>query len=125
MKERTKNGFIPEVLRGAATAYLCTLALVLIFALVLKAATISSLAVKVVNQFIKAISLFVGCFFSFSGDKGLFKGALTGVLWAAVVYATFAILGGGSFTALAVVLDFVFAAIVGGLSGIVAVNARR
>lgn len=125
MKDRTKNGFVPEVLRGAATAYLCTLALITIFALVLKAVSLSSATIKTVNQFIKAISLFVGCFFSFSGGKGLIKGVLSGLVWAAVVYATFAFFGGGKFTAVAVILDFLFAAVVGGLSGAVAVNARR
>ncbi len=124
MKERIKSGFFAEILKGAGIAFLFTFVFVAIFALVLRAATLSSLAVKAVNQFIKAISLFIGCFFSLRSEKGLIKGALAGLLWAALVYAAFALFGRGGFGAFAVIADFVFAAIIGGLSGIIAVNVK-
>ena len=55
---------------------------------------------------------------------GPWFGALVGVLWAALVYASFALFGKGEFTALAIVADFVFAMVIGGLSGVIAVNMR-
>lgn len=124
MKEKAKSGFITEILKGAGIAFVFTFVFVAIFALVLRAATLSSLAVKAVNQFIKAISLFIGCFFSLRSERGLLKGALTGILWAALVYAAFALFGSGRFGALAIVADFIFAAIIGGLSGVIAVNVK-
>lgn len=124
MKESVNSGFFAQVLKAVAAAFIFTLALILIFALILKSANMSSLAVKTVNQFIKAISLFAGCFLFLKEGKGLIKGALVGVLWAALVYASFALFGKGEFTALAIVADFIFAMVIGGLSGVIAVNMR-
>lgn len=124
MKESVKSGFFVQVIKAVAAAFIFTFALILIFALILKCANISSLAIKTVNQFIKAISLFAGCFLFLKEGKGLVKGAIVGVLWAALVYASFALFGKGEFTALAVAADFLFAAVVGGLSGVIAVNMR-
>lgn len=124
MKEGIKGGFFSETIKAAAAAIIFTFAFILIFALVLKSANISALAVKTVNQFIKAISLFVGCFLFLKREKGLLKGAVTGLLWAAFVYMLFALFGAGKFTAFSVIVDFVFAVIIGALSGVVAVNVK-
>lgn len=125
MYNDTKKDFVLQGLKGVGIAYISTLAGILIFALILKTASASSVLVKVVNQFIKALSVFLGCFFSFRGQKGWLKGILTGLIYTAIVYLTFALLGGGEIIKGSVWLDLVFTAAIGAISGVLAVNVRK
>lgn len=122
--EKTESSFIVQVIKGVVLSVICSLIGILIFALILKVATLSNLAVKSVNQFIKAISIFIGCFFSLKGSKGLIKGLLIGVFWAVIVYLIFLLLGSGeSLTSVGV--DVLFGGLVGVISGIATVNMKK
>lgn len=120
-----KGGIIIGSLKGVGTALITTLIGIIVFGFIVKAATLGSSVISAVNQFLKVISLFLGCLFSAGNGRGLFKGLIIGALYTALVYLLFSLLfdgitfGGGFF------IDLIFALVVGGLSGIITVNVKK
>lgn len=123
MSFELKN-FFSNVLKGVLLSVLTMLCGILLFAVVVKLCLLSSFVIKGVNQFLKAISLFIGCFFCVRGKFGLVKGSSIGLLFALTVYLLFALLGGKSVSFIAVLLDVVFGIIVGSIFGIMGVNRK-
>lgn len=60
--------------RGVSLAIIVCLAAVLIFALVIQFTGLPESVIMPVNQFIKVLAIFIGCFFSLRGSKGWLKG---------------------------------------------------
>jgi putative membrane protein (TIGR04086 family) len=81
--------------------------------------------IKPVNQFIKVISIFCGCFFSFGNKKGYLKGLLTGVLFAVISYVLFAILGGETVFGFSFLIDVFFCSAIGTILGILTVSIKK
>ena len=123
MNENVK-GFVFELLKAVIVATIITLISILFFALIVKTAGLKSSVIKAVNQFIKIISLFLGCFFKIKGGKGLIKGVAVGVFYTLFIHLVFSVIGGGAFGT-GFLLDIVFGIVVGAVSGIVAVNLKR
>ena len=123
MKEDVKT-FFSSVVRAAFLTVIASLIGVLIFALVVKFADISDIAIKIVNQFIKTVAVFIGCFFSFSGGRGLIKGVLTGLFSAILLYLIFALMSGAEVFGIKTLVDLAFMSVIGAISGIIAVNLR-
>ena len=123
MKEDVKT-FFSSVVRAAFLTVIASLIGVLIFALVVKFADISDIAIKIVNQFIKTVAVFIGCFFSFSGGRGLIKGVLAGLFSAILLYLIFTLMSGAEVFGIKTLVDLAFMSVIGAISGIVAVNLR-
>lgn len=123
MKENSKK-FFSSVLKAVFLTVIVSLIGVLIFALIVKFADISGTAIKVINQFIKVIAVFCGCYFSLAGDKGLFKGIATGLISTLLLYLIFSLLSGAEVFGIKMLTDLIFVAVIGGISGIIAVNLR-
>ena len=124
MEKSNAGLFLSSIVKGIATALIITLLGVLIFAGVVKIATLNSVVIKAVNQFIKIISVFLGCSFSLKENKGLIKGAIVGVAATVLTYLIFALIGGGVSFGLAFLLDIILGLVVGGVSGVIAVNVK-
>ena len=122
-----EKGFIKEVtlpiLKATILSVIVSLITVLIFALVVKLTAFSSVGVKVVNQFIKVASLFLGCFFFLRDDKGLIKGGVTGLLYSFIVNVVFGMISGNGITI--GILEILYMVIVGAILGIVCVNLKN
>ena len=125
MEKSNASGFFVSIVKGIATALIITLVGVLIFAGIVKLATLSSGVIKAVNQFIKILSVFLGCSFSLKESKGLIKGAIVGVCSTVLTYLIFALIGSGISFGLAFLLDIVLGLVVGGVSGVIAVNVKK
>ena len=125
MEKNKVSGFFGDIIRGIATALIITLLGVLIFAGVVKLATLSSAVIKAVNQFIKIISVFLGCSFSLKENKGLLKGVLVGVGYTVLTYLIFALIGGGVSFGLSFLLDIALGVVVGGVAGVIAINVKK
>ena len=123
MGENSKQ-FVLETLRGIILSTVITLVSILLFALIVKVANLSSSVIKPVNQFIKAISLFLGCFFSVKAGKGLIKGAIVGIVYTVFIYVLFSLIGGNAFKA-GFFIDLIAGALIGVLSGIISVNVKK
>ena len=122
-----EKGFIKDIvlpiLKATILSVIVSLVMVLIFALVVKLTAFSSVGVKVVNQFIKVASLFLGCFFFLRDDKGLIKGGVTGLLYSFIVNVVFGMISGNGITI--GILEILYMVIVGAILGIVCVNLKN
>ncbi|MEG1711333.1 MAG: TIGR04086 family membrane protein [Clostridia bacterium] len=121
----SKRGIISESIMCGLIGALVSAILVLIFAVICKYVNISDTVIKIVNIFIKGISVFVGIFTQIkTGEKGLIKGLLGGLIYAIVSVSLYFCLG-GSFDWLTILLDLAIGLVIGGMSGILAVNTKR
>ena len=125
MSENNKLQFLFSVLKAVATAVIITLFAVLIFGLIAKFVTINFKIIRVINQFLKVISVFLGCFLVVRERKGLLKGLIIGFIFAIVTYLLFALIGKGLSFKLSFLIDLAFLIIIGGISGVVAVNVKK
>jgi putative membrane protein (TIGR04086 family) len=125
MEKSNAVKFFSSIVKGVSTALIITLVGVLIFAGIVKIAMLNSGVIKAVNQFIKIISVFLGCTFSLKENKGLIKGVIVGVFSTVIIYLIFALVGGAVNFGLPFLLDLVMGIIVGGVSGVIAVNLKR
>ncbi len=122
--EKAKNNFIVQIIKGVFTALIVALVGVLIFAGVLKIANLNDGVIKAVNQFIKVLAVFLGCFFSLKEDKGLIKGMLVGLASALLISLTFALICGNLSFGLGFIIDLAFMTVIGIISGIITVNVK-
>lgn len=125
MEKIKDNGFIQNVVKGVANVIIITLVSVLIFAGVVKLAILNSSVIKAVNQFIKIVSIFLGCSFTIKETKGLLKGLLVGGFSTVITYLLFSLIGGGVSFGLGFMLDIFLGVIVGATSGIICVNFKK
>ena len=117
--------FASQVIRGVVTSILATLIGVLIFAFILSVTNLGDGIIKPINQIIKLIAVFLGCFLSVKGEKGFLKGGLIGLLSTLITIVLFAILSGGIASVLVVLIDCVCGLIMGALSGAISVNVKK
>ena len=110
--------------RGVSLAIIVCLAAVLIFALVIQFTGLPESVIMPVNQFIKVLAIFIGCFFSLRGSKGWLKGGLVGLIAGGLTFLLFALLGGFQ-SGLRILWDLLFCVGVGILSGIISVNLKK
>ena len=120
-----KSEFFSSVLKGVFLSLITALIGVLLFALVVKLTFLQSSVIKPVNCFIKILSVFIGCIFSLRGKKGYLKGALVGVLGTVVIFAVFSLIGGKLSFGVPFLIDLAFGLVLGGVSGMVAVNIKK
>lgn len=120
-----KSNFIISVIKGTVIALTIVLLGILIFAGVIKLASLGEKVIKPVNQFIKVIAVFVGCFFSLKGSMGFLKGGLVGILTNVLCYLVFSLLGGSLNFGFSFFIDLIFCTSAGILSGIITVNLKK
>ena len=120
---RSKDFFV-SVLKAAALSLIFGLCGILIFALIVKFAAPKESVIKIVNQFIKVISVFLGCFFALKGKMGIVKGAIAGAVFTLLLYAVCAIMSGSNLFSLEMRVDIGLTALIGGISGVIAVNMK-
>ncbi len=124
MQSQTNQNFFLSIIKGALFAVIFSLVSVLIFGLIIKFFPLNSAVIKTVNQFIKVLSVFLGCIIFSNGQTGLIKGLITGVISAAVTYLLFSLLFGSLSFGAPFIVDIMFSAVIGGISGIIAANLK-
>lgn len=122
-----KEGFIKEfvspIIKGVLFSISLTLISILLFAIVVKVTVFSSIAVKVVNQFIKIISVFLGCLLFLNDGKGLIKGGIVALLYVFLINAIFSLISGVGFSVS--FLEILLCLAVGVISGIISINLKE
>ena len=116
---------MPSIIKGSATAIIITLIGILVFAFIVKVAFLNSGVIKAVNQFIKVLSVFLGCFVFVRESKGFIKGGLIGGITAVIVYLIFALMGGGISFGVSFIVDLIFQVMVGAISGVISINLKK
>ena len=119
------KSFFGQVLRGVVTAVLITLICVLVFALVLNFTSLSDEVILPVNQGIKLLAVFLGCFCALNSEGGFIKGGLIGLLSTFFTFLIFALISGGQNFGWGVLIDLVFGLLLGGISGLITARIRR
>lgn len=113
-----------EVGKGIALSAVFTLAMVLVFALFIKLFSVGSSVILPVNQVIKVVSIFFGCFLCIRPGKSAVKGAICGLGTVIVTYFLFAIIAGEISFGWGNVLDLAFGALAGLISGAICALAK-
>lgn len=124
--EKAKNlkTDVTDVLKAVLFATLISLAMVLIFAIVIRFANVENKVIMPVNIAIKILSLLIGVMLAFKNSQnGLVKGAISGL-----VYILFTFLIFSALTAFKDVsfswIDLITLPIAGAISGIITVNLK-
>ncbi|MCL2771678.1 MAG: TIGR04086 family membrane protein [Firmicutes bacterium] len=121
-----KNIFV-EILKGAGFGVVFSIVAVLVFAALLKLFNFDDNVIMPVNQVIKVLSVFFGCFFVLRRQKkqGLVKGLLLGLVYVVLSFLVFSAMDGSFNLSITLVNDLFFMGIAGGVSGIILVNLGR
>ena len=122
-----KNMFFSQIvldfLKGIIVALLISLGLIIAFAFSLKWFDINDNFIPAITLLVKGLSVLIGSLIAIKGDsKGLLKGVCFGSIYIFLAFVIFSILSGNFSINLSVLLDLAFAAIIGGIVGIIKVN---
>ncbi len=119
------NNFI-QFLKGLIVALIITFAGILIFALIIKFANLNDRVIVPVNLVIKALSVAVGTIiFTKSKTGGLKKGIIFAFSYITLAFVIFSALAGKFVFEISLLLDYVFAIIVGIIVGVIRVNIKQ
>ncbi|MBR2341176.1 MAG: TIGR04086 family membrane protein, partial [Clostridia bacterium] len=77
-----------------------------------------------INLTIKAVSVFVGCVCSLRGQRGWLRGIAVGLAFTCLSGLLFGLVGGGFAFTWLLIVEILFGAVIGALSGMFAVNLR-
>lgn len=122
---KNEGNLLLSVMKGILVGVICTLLLVLVFALFVKAGNAGEGVITVINQIIKIVSIFIGCFFATKcGRRGFFVGIVTGLSITCINYLVFSIIAGDWRFTLSTGLDLIIACALGGLCGVI-LSGRR
>ncbi len=119
------KSFFQSVIKGLIISLIFTMFFICIFALLISVFNIPNQAIKPINQLIKILSVFIGCFFSISGDKGLLKGLILGTVITLITYLIFSIIAKTNVFSVSILWEILLGIAVGGLSGIISVNVKK
>ena len=113
-----------QILKATLSALAVCIAGAFLFALILRFSAIPDKVILPVNETLKAVAVFLGAMLFIKGEKGLLKGALTGVFTVALSYLAFSAFGGDFSLSWLIFAELFFGAVVGGASGVAAVNFK-
>lgn len=126
VKSAAKKYFLTDVLKSALISVLLGAILILVFATVLNFVPIGDKLVTVINQIIKVLAVFAGCFFGIKEKKnGILKGLLAGLLYSVGTILIFAIINKSFDFSWGVALDVGLGAAIGAICGIISVNLGK
>ena len=125
MEKSKGSAFIKEITKGVCTTVIVVLLSVLIFAFIVKFSYLGNGVIKAVNQFIKVISVFLGCTFGIKNGLGLIKGALIGGISCLITSLVFSLCQVGLGLNVGFIIDLIFTAVIGGICGIIVVNVKK
>ena len=114
-----------NLIKAVLIALIFSCASILIFALVLYLFSIPNEAIKPINCLIKVLAVFIGCFFSIKGERGLIKGLIYGGIITVIAFFFFALLSGTFAFGVSFLWELLLGLTVGAVAGIVTVNRKN
>ena len=122
--EKIKGGasnFWLCITRGTIVALCIVMVSILLFAFIVKWASLSESVISAVNQIIKIVAIFFGVWACIkkSSEKYLYKGMLVGALFSVLSFLLFSALNGTFSLDLTFVWDLVFATAIGAISAVI------
>lgn len=113
-----------QIVKSVLASVIFCLIFVVVFSLVLTLFALPTSCIKPVNQIFKIICIFLGGLIFIRSDKGIFKGAIHGVLASLCSTVLVFMMGGFAFTPF-YLLELLLAAVAGAATGIIAVNIKK
>lgn len=114
------------VFKSVIYAVTCSLMLILLFAILIWIINIPESFILPINQVIKVISLFVGCYIGLKNTKnGLINGFIIGAFYSVISFAIFSFLCNQFTLGLTTFTDILFSTLIGSICGMLAVNFNR
>lgn len=118
-----KNIFV-SLLKAVVVSILFSLLAVLVFAFIVSVCSLDSNVLKPVNYFIKCLAVFLGCFLSIKGEKGMLKGAIFGAVIMIVCFIIFSLISNSFSLSFSLIWEILLGASVGAVTGVIAVNKK-
>lgn len=113
-------------LKALLVSLIITFACVILFAFIIKWASLPDKVISPVNMAIKAISVFFGAMvLTKNSTKGMLQGLLFAGLYTLLAFVIFSILAQKLTLGLGLVADLAFAVVVGAIGGMVGVNFKN
>ena len=114
-----------QFVKGLIVSLIFTFAAIIVFALVIKFATLSDAVIVPVNLVIKCLAIVFGTII-FTKNKvgGLKKGILFAICYITLAFVIFSSLAGSFAVNFALLLDYVVGVLSGAIVGIIRVNAK-
>ncbi len=119
----SKNAFL-SLLKAVIIAILFSLIAVLLFAFIISVCSLDGVVIKPVNYLIKCLAVFLGCFFSIKGEKGLLKGAIFGGVISIICYAVFSLISNSFTFSIMLLWELLLGIAIGAITGVIAVNKK-
>ena len=115
------------VIKGSMISIIVSLICILFFAFVVKLFGLSDGSLKIVNQIIKAFSIFIGTFCGLKkcNQNGLLKGLVIGLCYTFFAFLIFSALNGNFSFEKSLLNDVIFGGITGAICGVISVNAKK
>ena len=116
--------FLISLLKAVVIGVLFSLIAVLLFAFIISACSLDNSVIKPVNYLIKCIAVFLGCFFSIKGKKGLVKGIVFGTAITIVCYVLFSLISSSFSFSIMLLWEVLLGLGIGAVTGVIAVNKK-
>lgn len=114
-----------QIAKAACAAVIFSLVYALLFTLVIQLFSLPSSAIAPVNQVFKVIAIAFGGLLFIREDRGLVKGAVYGVCADVLTFLLFSAISGGFSVGWIFIIELLIAAVVGAVTGIIAVNLKK
>lgn len=126
-KQSDNKNILLTGLKGSLISVCVSLVAILLFAFIIKLTGMSKGLIKVINQIIKVLSIFLGTFFILrkTGQKGLLTGIAVGLLYTIIAFVVFSILNGKFAFDITLLIDIIFGAVTGAICGAICVNLKK
>lgn len=128
IESKSSSTFIMNVVKGSLYALSVSLILILVFAFMLRFIAIEESAISPAVQVIKGVSILIGVLIALKSVKemGFVNGLVIGLTYTIISFVSFSMLDGFNFEFSKTLLnDIVFGSIIGGITGIIAVNFKK
>ncbi|MBQ8506070.1 MAG: TIGR04086 family membrane protein [Clostridia bacterium] len=121
---RTRKSTLKSLVFGLIIAILFTVGAMLILAAALVYLQIGDGALRLLNQLIKYLAIFLGVRAAVprGGEKGLVTGVVLALIYIILGYALYLLLGGGSFSIVNMLGEILLGSAVGAVTGAVRAN---
>lgn len=120
--ESNKASFWMSVSKGTIISLCVVMVAILLFAFVVKWASLGENVIEPVNQIIKIVAIFFGVLTAIkkNSTKYFYKGMLVGALFSILSFLLFSTLNGAFIFDISIIWDIVFATAIGLISSIIA-----
>ena len=129
--DKTKNshaGLIAHSLRGAIIALCWAMALILVFAFIVKWLSLTDGVINPINQIIKVVSIFFGVLGAckVGTEKFFSKGLIVGAFFSIIAFVIFSMLNNFTFSFTpSIIWDLLFSALVGGICSVIVYYIKK